>query len=82
MVCQPVHNVSVPDLSAAVDAELLGGFKDHGCFHEPQLNAFMGMGKPAWRLVRNEVQKLLLSTNGTLRDDESARSKVDEMFGF
>ena len=66
----------VLDLSVVADAGLLGGFKHGGCFHEPQLNQFMGMGKAAWRTVRSTVQKLLLESNSALQDSCVAASAL------
>mmetsp|Transcript_103076 Transcript_103076/g.250356 ORF Transcript_103076/g.250356 Transcript_103076/m.250356 type:complete len:472 (-) Transcript_103076:31-1446(-) len=40
------------------------------------LNAFMALGRPQWRAVRNRVQELLSAGEGTLRDDAEARAEV------
>ena len=58
------------------DAGLLGDFKHRGCFHEPRLNTFMGMGRPAWRQVRGTVQKLLLDSSTELRDSAAAEKAL------
>ncbi|MEW9670219.1 fumarylacetoacetase [Ammoniphilus sp. 3BR4] len=42
-------------------------------FHQPTLNAYMALGRPAWREVREQVQRLLSADEATLRDDQALR---------
>ncbi|SVB67445.1 uncharacterized protein METZ01_LOCUS220299, partial [marine metagenome] len=39
-------------------------------FHEPTLNAFMSMGRKAWKDTRKRISELLSEGNSTLRDDK------------
>ena len=45
-------------------------------WRQPKLNAFMALGRPAWRAVRGQLQSLLSADNATLRDDAAAREEV------
>jgi len=45
-------------------------------FGEPTLNAFMALGAPAWREVRERLQRLLGNTEATLRDDCTLRARA------
>jgi fumarylacetoacetase len=45
-------------------------------FSNSSLNAFMALGRSAWRPVREIVQQLLLADNPTLRDDEALRRRA------
>ena len=40
------------------------------------LNEFLGLGRPAWRRVREILQKLLSAETSTLRDDKKLRERV------
>jgi fumarylacetoacetase len=40
------------------------------------LNEFLGLGRPAWRRVREILQKLLSAETPTLRDDKKLRERV------
>lgn len=40
------------------------------------LNEFMGTGKSAWQETRSTLQRLLSSSEGVIRDNESLRQKV------
>jgi fumarylacetoacetase len=40
------------------------------------LNEFLGLGRPAWRKVRETLQKLLLAETPTLRDDKKLCERV------
>ena len=40
------------------------------------LNAFMDLGRPAWRAVRSRLQELLSASNAELRDNEALRAKA------
>ena len=45
-------------------------------FSNSSLNAFMALGRSAWKPVREIVQQLLLADNPTLRDDEALRRRA------
>ncbi len=51
-------------------------FRDGQVFSEDSLNAFLALGRPAWRKAREVLQHLLLSETPTLRDDTSLRTRV------
>jgi fumarylacetoacetase len=44
-------------------------FKDGRVFSERSLNAFLALGRPAWRKAREVIQHLLSAETATLRDD-------------
>ncbi|KAL7213677.1 hypothetical protein ACSBR2_016241 [Camellia fascicularis] len=68
----------VLDLSAIASAGLFGGLvlKSSDCFIQPNLNKFLGLGRPAWKEARATIQKLLSSTEPALRDNASLRQKA------
>src|SRR5437899_3738334 len=45
-------------------------------FSEDSLNAFLGLGRPAWRKVRAVLQRLLSSKTPILRDNARLRARV------
>jgi fumarylacetoacetase len=45
-------------------------------FSQTSLNAFLALGRPAWRKAREVIQKLLSSETATLRDDTKLRARV------
>jgi len=45
-------------------------------FARDSLNEFLALGRPAWREVRESLQKLLAADTPTLRDDEKLRQRV------
>jgi fumarylacetoacetase len=59
----------VLDLSILADRGILSGT----AFREPTLNAFMALGRPAWREVRQTLTRLLRRDEPTLRDDSGLR---------
>ncbi|MBD3853877.1 MAG: fumarylacetoacetate hydrolase family protein, partial [Acidobacteria bacterium] len=59
----------VLDLSVLADRGLLAGT----AFREPTLNAFMALGRPAWREARQTFTRLLRRDEPTLRDDSGLR---------
>jgi fumarylacetoacetase len=59
----------VLDLSVLADRGLLAGT----AFHELTLNAFMALGRPAWREARQSLTRLLRHDEPTLRDDSGLR---------
>ncbi|KAJ3280702.1 hypothetical protein HK104_000462 [Borealophlyctis nickersoniae] len=52
--------------------------KDHAVrvFSERSLNAFMSLGRPAWREARTTIQNLLSDAPGPLRDDAALRARA------
>src|SRR5437867_9450739 len=51
-------------------------FQDRKIFSEDSLNAFLALGRPAWRKTREILQHLLSAETPTLRDDAGLREKV------
>jgi fumarylacetoacetase len=47
-----------------------------GIFAQDSLNAFLALGRPAWRKAREIIQHLLDANTPTLRDDVDLRSRV------
>src|SRR6187401_2661686 len=45
-------------------------------FGRDSLNAFLALGRPAWRKTREILQHLLAEETATLRDDEALRARV------
>lgn len=45
-------------------------------FGRDSLNAFLALGRPAWRKTREILQHLLAAETATLRDDEALRARV------
>ena len=45
-------------------------------FASDALNAFMALGRPAWKKTRDILQKLLSAETGTLRDNEELRARA------
>ena len=66
------------DLALLDDAGVFSGTEIEGTevFHEPTLNAFMSMGRKAWKETRAVVSELLSKENGKLRDDNDLKNKV------
>ncbi|KAF3451810.1 hypothetical protein FNV43_RR07906 [Rhamnella rubrinervis] len=68
----------VLDLSEVASAGLFDGpilKNSSDCFHQPNLNKFLALGRPAWKEARATLQKLLSSTETTLRDNTNLRHK-------
>ncbi|KAF3451807.1 hypothetical protein FNV43_RR07903 [Rhamnella rubrinervis] len=68
----------VLDLSEVASAGLFDGpiLKDSSdCFHQPNMNKFLALGRPAWKEARATLQKLLSSTEPTLRENTDLRQK-------
>jgi fumarylacetoacetase len=65
----------VLDLSVLVERGLFRGpeMRDTYVFHEPSLNAFLSMGRPAWREARQRIGELLRADEPALRDDAGLR---------
>ena len=51
-------------------------FEGRFVFVEDTLNAFLSLGRPAWRKTREIIQDLLKSETATLRDDAELRAHV------
>ncbi|HEV2045233.1 MAG TPA: fumarylacetoacetase [Chthoniobacterales bacterium] len=51
-------------------------FKDQDVFSQTSLNAFLALGRPAWRKAREILQHLLDAGTPTLRDDAKLRERV------
>ncbi|CAK8531313.1 unnamed protein product [Lathyrus sativus] len=68
----------VLDLSEISSAGLFNGtlLTNSDCFLQPNLNKFVSLGRPAWKEARATLQKLLSSTEPTLRDNEVLRQKA------
>ena len=49
---------------------------DPQVFSQDSLNAFLALGRPAWRKVREILQHLLSADTPTLRDDAKLRDRV------
>lgn len=67
----------VLDLSEISSAGLFNGplLNNSDCFLQPDLNKFVSLGKPAWKEARATLQKLLSSSEPTLRDNAVLRQK-------
>src|SRR6266700_79863 len=51
-------------------------FLDRHLFADDSLNAFLALGRPAWRKAREILQHLLSAGTRTLRDDAKLRARV------
>jgi fumarylacetoacetase len=51
-------------------------FQDRRVFSESSLNAFLALGRPAWREAREVIQHLLAADTRTLRDDADLSARV------
>src|SRR5213595_2628342 len=51
-------------------------FQGRQVFSQDSLNAFLALGRPAWRKAREVIQNLLSSETATLRDDTKLRAGV------
>ena len=51
-------------------------FQDQHVFSEDSLNAFLALGRPAWRKAREIVQHLLSAETPTLRDDAKLHARI------
>ena len=60
------------DVAAAVS----GGRNASRIFSGDSLNAFMALGRPAWKKTREILQNLLSAENSTLRDDAELRARL------
>jgi fumarylacetoacetase len=51
-------------------------FQNRPVFSADTLNAFLALGRPAWRKAREVIQQLLASDTTALRDDAALRARV------
>jgi fumarylacetoacetase len=78
----PRVGVAIGDLIVDLSVlEELGHFRspeflDRHIFSEDSLNAFLALGRPAWRKAREIIQHLLSAETATLRDDPRLRARV------
>lgn len=56
--------------------EHLDTVKGTKCFEQSTLNAFMGLGKSAWREVRQFLQNILSEDHPEVRDDPALRNEI------
>jgi fumarylacetoacetase len=79
---KPRVGVAIGDLILDLSVlEELGHFRssefhDRHMFSQDSLNAFLALGRPAWRKAREITQHLLSVETPTLRDDAKLRSRV------
>jgi fumarylacetoacetase len=68
----------VLDLSALEEAGHFKSpeFQNQRIFSESALNAFLALGRPAWRKAREVLQHLLAADTATLRDDTKLRARA------
>src|SRR5215472_9941188 len=66
----------VVDLSVLQEAGHFPDLQDPQLFARNSLNEFLSLGRPAWRKVREILQKLLSTETPTLRDDKKLRDRV------
>jgi fumarylacetoacetase len=66
---------AVLDLSVLAERGLLSGraLEDGDAFRQPTLNAFMALGRPAWREARARLTQFLRVGDSTIRDNGSLR---------
>src|SRR5205085_9249545 len=68
---------SILDLSVLQGCGLLGGSALHGqVFAQPTLNAFLALGRPAWREARSAINRLLRADEAALRDNAELRGQA------
>ena len=66
----------VVDLSVLQEAGHFPDLQDRQLFARNSLNEFLSLGRPAWRKVREILQKLLSAETPTLRDDKKLRDRM------
>src|SRR5205823_5264809 len=59
-----------------VAAAVTGGRNVTGIFSRDSLNAFMALGRPAWKKTRDILQHLLSAETATLRDNAELRVRL------
>src|SRR4029077_3063375 len=79
---KPRVGVAIGDLIVDLSVlEELGHFRSlefqgRNVFSQDSLNAFLALGRPAWRKAREVIQHLLSAEASTLRDDARLRDRV------
>ena len=66
----------VVDLSVLEEKGLFRSAQDRQVFAQDSLNAFLALGRPAWKAAREVLQTLLAADTPTLRDDPKLRERV------
>ena len=66
----------VVDLSVLEAAGHFKALQDRELFTRDSLNDFLALGRPAWKNVRETLQKILAAETPTLRDDKKLRARV------
>jgi fumarylacetoacetase len=66
----------VVDLSVLEEAGQFRDLQSRELFSQDSLNGFLALGRPAWRKVREILQRVLSTETPTLRDDEKLRERV------
>lgn len=66
----------VVDLAGLEAAGHLKNLQDRKLFASDSLNDFLALGRPAWKKVREILQKLLAAETPALRDDKNLRARV------
>jgi fumarylacetoacetase len=66
----------IVDLSVLEEKGHFDFAQDRRLFLQDSLNAFLALGRPAWRRTREVLQRLLSSEIPTLRDDAALRERV------
>jgi fumarylacetoacetase len=66
----------VVDLAALQSAGHFPDLRDRQLFEHDSLNDFLALRRPAWKNVREILQRLLSEETPTLRDDAKLREKV------
>ncbi|MDQ6860966.1 MAG: fumarylacetoacetase, partial [Verrucomicrobiota bacterium] len=51
-------------------------FEHERVFHYDSLNAFLSLGRPAWRKAREVIQRLLSADQPELRDNAAVRARA------
>ena len=66
----------VVDLAVLEEAGQFRDLQSRELFSQDSLNEFLALGRPAWRRIREILQKLLSAETATLRDDKKLRGRV------
>jgi len=66
----------VVDLAALQSAGHFPDLRDRQLFERDSLNDFLALGRPAWKNIREILQRLLSAEMPTLRDDAKLRERV------
>jgi len=80
--CTPRVGVAIGDMVLDLSVlESAGHFREpelagQRLFDRSSLNAFMALGRPAWRAARATISRLLSADEPTLRDDADLRAKA------